>query len=189
MIVLDKDRDIIRETFVSLMGNGRILAELVTDQYGQPPIASDDIRQIECSQENTCNQLQEEPDRGTEMADIYHYRIGTACMLCPSPMVKSAAEIADVEKSIRRIILPIGIKTVYSVRGTRNAATEYIVIGSRFCTCHYFRENVLRRRFAWACKHIIAVLLRISVKGASSIGEHPDGYKLLLNIFGTLCVY
>jgi len=110
--------------------------------------------------------------------------LGAACILCPSNIVKSASELA--ESSIRLIpdVLP-GLTTVYTVRGTRNFSTEYIVVGSRFCTCHYFRENVMKRHTGWACKHIIAVALRIAIEGRDSVPPNPNGITLLSNIFGS----
>jgi hypothetical protein len=202
MRLLDEERDETRKFVSTLLGKGQGLEQVLIQQHSlaglfengcnQKAVTYGDTRIDDHSgryehDEPDYDELDEENESkrqcgGPSLYDLARYRIGIACMHVPCSIAKSAAELADPEGAIKRIRCPLDIRTAYSVRGARGI--EYIVIGSRFCTCHFFRENVLKRRSGWACKHIIAVMLRVAIRGPETIREHPDGYKLILNIFG-----
>ena len=96
---------------------------------------------------------------------------------CPDQLKKAVA-IADQPDNIKRVEISRNC-VCYSV--TSASCKEYLVIPNKYCSCHYYHENVLLKRTAWTCKHEIAVQLRLAL--TESIKPHPDPRDCLQSQF------
>lgn len=100
-------------------------------------------------------------------------------LLCPSSMLKKAAEIADTCYAVRRIDIAGGL-VVYSVESDFGKKT-YVVVPGKFCSCPYYKENVVQRTNAWTCKHDLAVRLKLSLGSSEGIQVNQQGIQLVLS--------
>ena len=103
--------------------------------------------------------------------------IAVACMLCPKNLLDSAARLAETDAVFRRVDVCQGL-SVYVVKGRGDK--EYILIPGKFCSCHYFQENVVNRGEGWTCKHDLGLRLRIGIRGGNSITITTEGKNEVL---------
>ena len=98
--------------------------------------------------------------------------VAVACMLCPHAVLESGSLLADYEQVFKRI----EIFSNFSIFTTN----KYIIVPGKFCSCHYFQENVVKRGIAWTCKHDLGLRLRIALRGLDSIELDNRGRETLL---------
>ncbi len=103
--------------------------------------------------------------------------LGAALYLMPPTLLEKAVALADQEDAIHAIKISQHVKC-YSVRGK---TSEYVVVPNKFCSCHFYTENVVKQHLSWTCKHDLAVQLRLRITG--SVSPHPTGNDLLAQKF------
>ena len=102
------------------------------------------------------------------------YSIAAASLLCPKKLSDSASVLADDDEYFRRIEIPPNLVFF--------ATQEYIIVPGKFCSCHYFQENVVKLGESWTCKHDLGVRLRVALRGLESIKLDKGGRDTVLNI-------
>ena len=98
--------------------------------------------------------------------------IAAACMLCPKSVLEQGSKLADDECVFKRIEILQDLSIF--------ATHKYIIVPGKYCSCHFYQENVVKRRIIWTCKHDLGVRLRVALRGAESIDLDINGNETLL---------
>ena len=107
--------------------------------------------------------------------------LAVARFLCPTAMFDKAVTIADTPNAVTRA--SVAGCTVFLVKSSDIRGERYIVIPKKFCSCHYYCQQVIRNRLAWTCKHDLAVQLRVSTLGLCSVPEARDADSRIRRYF------